>query len=397
MIIFKSNVDTTILAKSKWGAINIKLIKNEKYFCTTNFYALLLFALESNNIKHGVNQIQIEKENGYKYIDITQKLSRINKYHINDIVNKKKEIKILIINGFVSGIGDNLVGLSALKIFHEEYKNKFDNITFDCYNENILRIYNTLAKYKLFNQYLSFPQKLETLKTYDCILDLDNVHEWTEFNNLPMIDCFLSIMGIDYKNIEPYRKKNTVTIDYNTYKNLNPIFKGIKYNNDSKLLLLQYDSSAKIRMISNDYIVGIIDKILSNSDYRIIILGDLKYEHTRLLKLKKYSQTLDDFIYIISESDCAITTDTSAYHISDALNKPTVTLFTSIKPELRVKYYTNVKGILLSDPNHPIMGKFDSANQVDLDYVNNLWENLDIQMVLNNLQNINQDLFGHSV
>ncbi len=396
MKIFQSNITSNnIVAKSKWGLINITLKRSQIYFCTTNFFNMLNMALFFNGIKNGIKELKnynFEKEN-YNFIDITNRIDfPINnkKGNLSDLQNKKDNINILIINGFVSGIGDNIVGLTALKIFNEIYSKKFKSITYDSYNENIMRIYQTLNRYKLITKYLSFPQKLETLKEYDAIIDLDNIHSYYEFNNMPMIDCFLQCMNVDPKKIKDKNKKNNIIIYSNTYKDLDYIFKGIKYKNNNKFLLFQFDSSAKIRGIKKELAIDIIKKLLDKTDYNIVVLSDLNYEHPRLYKLKEFSKDLDHFIYIISQMDYCITTDTSCYHFSDGLNIPTVVLFTSINPEYRIKYYDKTKGMFLGDDYeiNPLKGKFDSELPFDLEYVDNIYKNLDVDKIIKTLLSI---------
>ena len=55
---------------------------------------------------------------------------------------------------------------------------------------------------------------------------------------------------------------------------------------------------------------------------------DAKIKDDRFLDFTKESKNISDFIYIVSNMDKIITTDTSTYHISDAFMIPTITIFT---------------------------------------------------------------------
>jgi hypothetical protein len=384
---FTTTEDLPITFKSKWGNTSIYLKKGETYFSTTSAFNNLIFAWRSQKSNIEIIEKNIKPTH---YIDITQKLNIVNNNSLNKLTHKR-DIKILIINGFVSGIGDNLVGMQALAIFNDKWKSKFNKIEYHLYNENINRIKDTVDRYQVFTKYHSYPCDTSILKDYDAIIDLDDIHLWPEFNTMNMIDCFLSVMGISPITISPTDKHLKIPVMENFVKSTKDLFEGIRYNNDKKLLLIQTDSSSLIRGMTKDSLNVFLQKILDNTDYRIVTFTNTDIQDKRILNLKSFSNTLDEYFSIVACCDYVICTDTSAYHLSSSFHKPTVVLFTSILPDLRIRYYRKVKPINVMGNDiekNPIFGMFDSSDPELIKLTQNKFKDIDIKLVLDTLHSI---------
>lgn len=384
MKFFKSNKDINAVIKSQWGDKLLEIKKDKIYVSTTGFFLNLTLTFKGNDKLKDYEITEVTDYSEKLPLDITHKIGYPNSHSLDELIGKVKDVNILIINGFVSGIGDNLIGLRALEIFHDKYKDKFNSIRYEIYNENWMRVKDTIVRYGLVSNILDFPQPASSLAMYDAMIDLDNVHMWQEFATMPMIDCFLLILGIDPSSVDRKDKKLSIPINKFYLDDLAPVFDGIRFKNNKPLLLFQYESSAKIRGITDKSIVSsIIKKLINSSDFNIVILSDLDISSYKLYKMKPFSKTLDHYFTIIKNVDYVLTTDTSAYHIADAFNKPTVALFTSINPKLRTSYYDYVTPIYLpGTDNNPIFGYFDSNRQEHLDYVNKLWKSIKVDEII---------------
>ncbi|MGB9674913.1 MAG: glycosyltransferase family 9 protein, partial [Nanopusillaceae archaeon] len=389
MKLFRSKKSLNAIVKTTWGNKLLKLEKGITYVATTSFYNILNYSFNRNtNSTNFIDDVEILEPLPETYLDIkplniTRRFNNKTYHTLDELVGKVESPRILILNGFISGIGDNLVGMAALKVFDKIYRPKFKSISYDIYNENYMRIKDTLQRYNYISNYLDFPQDATNLNSYDAILDLDDIHAWYEFQTMPMVDCFLYVMGIDPSQVDPEDKRIVFDTNDNAKREIKLIFDGIRFKSKKPIILFQYESSSKIRGIFNkEILIDIINKLIKRSGYNIVILNDLDYDHFRLLKMKKFSPNLDYFAEIINNVDGVICTDTSAYHLADSYSKPTIALFTSINPNLRVKYYPTVEPIYLpGSDNNRLFGKFDSLDKEDLAYVDSLWKSLDIDEI----------------
>jgi len=81
--------------------------------------------------------------------------------------------------------------------------------------------------------------------------------------------------------------------------------------------------------------------------------------------------------------------DTSVCHIAAAFGVPTVALFTTIAPELRVKYYPGAAGILLDGAERTgYFGAHMEKPDVPPEPVLALWEDFDILPALRRLDSL---------
>jgi hypothetical protein len=141
----------------------------------------------------------------------------------------------------------------------------------------------------------------------------------------------------------------------------------------------------------------IIKGILDNSDYFVISADGLEYFHDRFIDLSFASVNIDTFASIIAQVDSVVTVDTSTYHLADAFDKPTVVLFTTIEPKLRVPYYPYTDSIMLENEGGMIYGEHHAPKEPEklakyIEYVDNKWEELDVSEILAKLRKMEEKL-----
>lgn len=110
------------------------------------------------------------------------------------------------------------------------------------------------------------------------------------------------------------------------------------------------------------------------------------------LDISRYSQSFDHFASIISRVDGIVTVDTVTYHLADAFDIPTVALFTTIDPNLRVRYYPCVVPIMLENTKGWLYGRHKQSlnnEKEEVAYVEEMWSRLDGKTILGTLQQAN--------
>ena len=127
-----------------------------------------------------------------------------------------------------------------------------------------------------------------------------------------------------------------------------------------------------------------LKKLLSKmDDYTIISTLNIGSEivDDRFVNLSKDSKTINDFIYIISNMDAIITTDTSTFHISDAFMIPTIVLSTDTKIHSKVEYYNYVKTIKIIDKSKSLSKFIYDNNSLTL-YRYKSWQSLKVSKII---------------
>ncbi|MEM3829624.1 MAG: hypothetical protein QXP36_10485 [Conexivisphaerales archaeon] len=306
---------------------------------------------------------------------------------LQPLIDKKKDtIKILFINGFGAGIGDNLIALSALRIYKRYLKQFFRNVEFHIFNEDLELMELYYRQENLIKSILPQPTNVTTFFTFDAYVDLGGMIQWKEFNDRPMIDSYLNTFGVDAQLIPDFEKR--ITLVDNCYSDIYNILKGFKIG--KKILLFQYKSSSLSRSIPEDIALQMLDTLCNNTDYTVISVTKTPFVHKNFFDLSEYSKNIFDYITIVSFADKIITVDTGTYHIADYFNIPTAVLFTTINPEYRVKYYPFTKGYavsqkLLNMDFKDVADKHRTDSQDILDIVKDAFSSVNIHEILEDL------------
>ena len=301
---------------------------------------------------------------------------------------RKNEINVAILNGMGTGIGDTLAGLTALAITRKLLERKFSKVNIDaligpqCF-ESVAPVY---SQSPVVNAVHPLPVTLADLRQYDACFDTGSLMHREDADRLPYVDFFLKQFGIDYWKIEPARKRNSIGLDKEVAKELDSDI-GMLKNDGRKLLLFHPTASGELRSIPEEIIAGTMKEIIANSDYRIVTVVPVPFQHERVTSLTEKSKSFQHLCAIVSRMDAIVTVDTSIYHIADAFNVPALVLFTTIDPGLRVKYYPTVRGMLL--PGARVSGYFGRhalRSGEDAGPVRRLWDGLRIADVLRDLE-----------
>jgi len=325
------------------------------------------------------------------FIPLEEKIKDIN----------KDEIKVFIINGMGTGLGDGIVGLTALNIFYKRLEKKYKRITIDIGQPSIIGDSSHKDLYSqesIINNLSYLPITVEKLLEYDLVMDNSAMIIRDNFPKNTMLDFFLENLSIDKNSVPLKEKQNWLQLSSNALAALEMPFRlarqnsYLDYRNKNKLILLHTSASSPIRSIPRDKIKHIIKNIIdTDKDYIVITwenLDDVIKEINDLLGPKKHrhinfnflNSSFDRYVAAISKIDALVTIDTSSYHIANSFNKPSIVLFSTINPELRISNYPLCKAIEVKADN-TLDGIHVSVSEEHLAKNNKNWENFNIKQI----------------
>ena len=115
----------------------------------------------------------------------------------------------------------------------------------------------------------------------------------------------------------------------------------------------------------------------------------MNFTHPRVVNLAPHCDGVLDLCHIVARANRVVTVDTSVCHIAAAFGVPTVALFTTIAPGLRVKYYPSVAGILLDGAERTgYLGAHMEKDGLPPEPVFALWEGFDVLPALSRLDSL---------
>ena len=314
-------------------------------------------------------------------------LQILEKYH------GQKEIKIGIVNAMSNAIGDHLIGMMAFDYWHKKLSEMLPDtkiiVTFFQLNPYGLQNINQQFADKIDHLYV-LPSNMVNLLQQDVYIDLGTILLREGFDTENIMDFFLKSLSINPTSVPDKEKRIRFSVPEDVQRHTEKMFRAIR-TKKRPVLLFHHNASAPIRGMDDVHARKLVANIIEKSEYFVICTSGLEYQNERFLDVSIFSYSLNHFASIISQADALLTVDTCSYHFADAFDIPTVVLFSTIEPELRIKYYPFVKSIMCEKKGGKLYGKHKASNdpdelKKDLEYLSLLWDDLDVDEVLKKLE-----------
>ena len=134
---------------------------------------------------------------------------------------------------------------------------------------------------------------------------------------------------------------------------------------------------------------GIVRYLSEIKEYVLVSVVPVPGQNLPIADISSQSKSFKDLCFIIGQMDGIFTVDTSIYHIAACFGIPTVVWFTSMNPDLRVRYYPTVKGILLDGAERTkFYGKHILREGDSFEDIEKLWGNLDLDKSVRELESL---------
>jgi 2-polyprenyl-3-methyl-5-hydroxy-6-metoxy-1,4-benzoquinol methylase len=418
MIFFILDQDITLTIEGKQQQVylacpnfNDKAVKTpiDRVYCTTfsEYQDLNQTFLAQKIHSHLLNEAQIRQmarfpvELGLSNINEPDRLhlqpefkqQKVSLLEQIQLFRGKKVLHIALLNGVGGGLGDAIIGLTALRVLHKTLKQHFSDVKIDIFTRAD-RLYYTQAIYQqqnCVNEIKNMPLTLETFFAYDAFLDFSGfIDVYDQFKGMPMLDFYFHKMGIDGNEIKAEDKRNLIKCNQKIERHT-AVFLAILQHQGRPLLLFHPKTSTHIRSIPDGQQARFLNFILAQTDYTVVCVLPIEFEHPRFINMTALSASFEHLCCIIKAMDAIITADTVVYHIADSFDIPTVVLFSTIDPVTRVSHYPHTRGLLLPDArDNPLFSKHkhEQLTIEETEGLLKLWENLDLNSVLDALNEV---------
>lgn len=316
-------------------------------------------------------------------------------------IAEQDEIKVLVMNGMGTGLGDGIIGFAALNVFYNRLKKLYKKVTIDLGHTSIIGTKSHQMLYSqesIVNRVLYLPITIEALCQYDAVVDNSAMIIRENFSDRPIVDFYLENMGIDPASVTDKEKRAYIKLSRSSQKSLEITEKVLRQYKDNKLIMVHTSASTPLRSMPKKYIGKVINELLHADKNNVVVtyddfsdikgninltLGKNKHRH---INLHFKSGDFNTYAYMIGMMDALVTIDTSAYHIADSFDIPTAVIFSTINPELRLRYYPYAKAVQLATDNK-LMGIHVSDKKEHMDYIDGLWSKLDTKLIVKALAN----------
>jgi len=301
----------------------------------------------------------------------------------------KKHFRIAVVNGFGTNLGDNLLGMSAMRQVAKVMDEVFDSFAVDfLLGPQSAEGNQTLVCNEDWVGLTTFQSPtLQKFAQYDAYIDYSSFLTAPRFNEIPTADWHLWWMGLSESDIDHKNKRNELPMPWTAWMDVAELLKSIS----GRKILFNHKASVPLRTFPDDIAIAFLRKMLEkDTDLKIIVAQPLEIKHPRVVDLSKKLPSTDHFSALVAQMQGVVCVDTFAVHVADAASVPSVTLFSSIPSEI-YPYYPLNRGMMIPDAeNLPAYRKSKLADEKAWkeveDAYRSAWKKLSASAVLKSLK-----------
>lgn len=277
---------------------------------------------------------------------------------------RHRPLRIALINGVGTMLGDTLVGSRALEIAVEELRIALGPIEIHivlAWNarpgaEGILR--RSPAVTSLQEHALT----LEELRGFDAYWDFSSLLSLEGYDSRPLIDFYLEQFAIASERVAVADKLPILRLPATDREEARHLIDGCRKGRP--VILLQALASTPLRSMPEAFLLLLLADILRQTDACVLLtqalpLGAKTVDPGRVVQLAEWcAAKTERFLSLFAEIDVLVSVDTLAIHAALAEGKPGVAIFTTMDPALRLSTASRLEGFLIPDAQDlPFWGK----------------------------------------
>ncbi|GAB7537679.1 glycosyltransferase family 9 protein [Burkholderia sp. 3C] len=277
-----------------------------------------------------------------------------------------------VINGMGVALGDSIIGLTAL----DALRGAHPALRFVLYRPARLAAHvaqlDALAARPTSHgdavaEIRTLPVALDALPAAAPKIDVGNQLYRPAFASLPMIDYFLDALGAEPAAIPAEAKRNRWLARL-ALPALPAPWHARRY------ALFCADASTPLRSIPPGQRAALVDRIAQR--YGLPVLGFGPVDHRAYVDVRALSPDTAAYLAWVRGAAVLIGADSSAIHVADGFDVPTLACFTSIAPELRVRDYPHCRPVVVPVPP-ALHDRHASDDPDDIAAVDNAYRALD--------------------
>ena len=283
-----------------------------------------------------------------------------------------------IINGFGTGIGDYVVGLTAWRVARERMlRAGFESVSTEIWarTHGVPRARLVCETEPSISGIRTLPVTGEEFAELDGFWDLSGLLDRPGFREMPTVDFFLQCLGVDPASVSDGDKRNRIRLPEPVISEIDAALSSL----DRPFVLLHTLSSTPLRNMPPAIIHRVLDEFATCPDFQVASLHTLPVDDDRYLDLSHLFRSHWHFCATVSRASGLLSVDTSTYHVADAFHIPSLVVFTTVPPERWIRYYPTVEAVMLDGIRESeFLGLHVSDDPRVLSEIGRFWERLDV-------------------
>ena len=295
-----------------------------------------------------------------------------------DLLGDTDAPRTAIINGFGTGIGDYIVGLTAWRVARERIlRAGFSDVTTEIWarTHGVPRARLVCETEPSITGIRTLPVSGDEFAALDGFWDLSGLLDRPGFREMPTVDFFLECLGVDPASVDDADKRNRIHLPGPVINEVDAALSCL----DRPFVLLHTLSSTPLRNMPTPIIRRVLDEFAACPDFQVASLHTLPLDDDRYLDLSGLFRSHWHFCATVSRASGLLSVDTSTYHVADAFGIPSLVVFTTVPPERWIRYYPTVEAVMLDGVRESeFLGLHVSDDPRVLSEIGRYWERLDV-------------------
>ena len=268
--------------------------------------------------------------------------------------------RLAILNGFGRSLGDSLVGLQALSVAQTLAAMPVPVLVRRHYGRPLV---DQMYKLADFAEVTNVPDDLPDTAPEGSgeVIDMRDFAFDPAFCATSMIDYFLSRLGL-----EPHRVP--ATLKRNAW--LRPRIRTTRPPGlSSPYALVCPGSSMPMRDMPPDMHALVLERLTAVPELLVVTQGRSSLDGVTCLPS---FTDIEDLCSLVAHAEMIVSTDTAMVHLADAFDVPVFAVFTTHRPQWRVRDYPGCDALYLPVPELPASLEF-ARGPADIDAVCRAW------------------------
>ena len=320
-----------------------------------------------------MNEAQVQAVESHQYFPM--ELNSLGQDVVGSIKSQsstKQVVNIVVVNGIGSGFGDNYVGLGAMQRLQSLLAPiKVNFHLMQRMDKRVAPVYMREPNIFLLNNCLPLKQFF----AMDYFVNLTGMLGFLEFDELPLVRFMGKSFGVnEQSSVEQLQPK--LRLDELKKQSLAYMLKMQFPSHDERpLVLFHPQASSPVRSIKKSIADPIISALIAYG-FNVISAIPYGFKADEFFSADEFSSNIDDLLHITACCDAVISVGTVLYHLSAALNKPTI-LLPSVRADLESgKALPQVTPWLPDDSKDLILDKHKSRKEEDMAIAEQIWGNI---------------------
>lgn len=250
----------------------------------------------------------------------------------------KRHFRIAVINGFGGNLGDNIVGMTAMreaaKVLGEHLPSFSVDILFGPDNREACA---DLLLHEPWMERISYlAPTVREFASYDAYFDFLNLITSPKYNTMPSTDWYLWWLGLDPVAVPVGNKRNRMALRWKEWHEVETL---LRKAGGTKRVLFNPKASVPLRSMPEDVAVKLVKQLLDlDTSLSIVLDRPLPMEHRRVFSLGDAITSPELHKALVAQMQGVISVNTLTPHAADAASVPCVQLCTVYPPEMYPYY-----------------------------------------------------------